>query len=122
MLDISLRGSCRNLRMCVFSGISYSMMSMASTPPRGLRLSRINAAPFRSHYRKRLPCFSDANLATFACVVFLLSLCRFESYIQMPNWCLSGLMDKKQQSGGGMMPPGAQFVPDIWSNVPSMEL
>lgn len=46
-------------------------------------------SPFRSHYRKRLPCFSDANLATFACVVFLLSLCRFESYIQMPNWCLS---------------------------------
>lgn len=35
---------------------------------------------------------------------------------------LVGLMDKKQQSGGGMMPPGAQFVPDIWSNVPSMEL
>lgn len=46
MLDISLCGSCRNLRMCVFSGISYSMMSMASTPPRGLRLSRINAAHF----------------------------------------------------------------------------
>lgn len=46
MLYISLCGSCRNLRMCVFSGISYSMMSMASTPPRGLRLSRINAAHF----------------------------------------------------------------------------